>query len=169
MRETRMAAPISAVANIGEETAGKVSAYEQKNFATSWKRIGKIQKHGDGLKLDFQDPAGASHIAYVTRQALYQILQMRAAGDVITITETANEVITTISGRAFRSRTGRALCIRTPYYAGADMMVPWKMLERVINNAVAVAPVSIVQNIITPPKPRQNPTTALSHGLEGAF
>jgi hypothetical protein len=87
---------------------------------------------------------------------------------VVTVTETPQEIITAIVGKAFRSRTGRALMIRVPYYSG-DLMTPWAAFQKVMEGTRPAAPVSIVQITTSTPKPRQNNTTALSHGLEGCF
>lgn len=169
--ETRMAAPSSSsVAHVREGTAGNVLTSDQKSFsgAPSWKRIGRLEKQGEGMKITFADPFGAQHVVYITRQAARMITTERMPGDVVTVTETPQEIITAIVGKAFRSRTGRALMIRVPYYSG-DLMTPWAAFQKVMEGTQPAAPVSIVQITTSTPKPRQNNTTALSHGLEGCF
>ena len=167
--EIRMAGHSSSVANIREGTAGKVSTSEQKNLsgASAWKRIGRLEKQGE-LKITFTDPFGAEHVAYITRQEVRKILDQRMPGDVVTITETPQEIITAIVGKAFRSRTGRALMIRVPYYSG-DLMTPWAAFQKVMEGTQPAAPVSIVQILTPAPKVSQNGATGISHGLEGCF
>ena len=168
-KETRMAGHSSSVANIREGTAGNVSTSEQKNLsgASAWKRIGRLEKQGE-LKITFTDPFGAEHVAYLTRQEVRKITSDRMPGDLVTVTETPQEIITAIVGKAFRSRTGRALMIRVPYYSG-DLMTPWAAFQKVMEGQQPAAPVSIVQILTPAPKVSQNGAMGISHGLEGCF
>ena len=172
--EIRMEGHSSSVANIREGTAGKVSTSEQKNLsgASAWKRIGRLERQGEGVKITFADPFGASHVAYITRQEVRKILDQRMPGDLVTVTETPQEIITSIVGKAFRSRTGRALMIRVPYYSG-DLMAPWAAFLKVMEGTQPAAPVSIVQVLIPGPKVSQNHVTGFAgeirSGLERCF
>ena len=168
-RETE-AAGLSSVANIREGTAGKVSTSEQKNLsgASAWKRIGRLERQGEGVKITFADPFGASHVAYLTRQEVRKITSDRMPGDLVTVTETPQEIITSIVGKAFRSRTGRALMIRTPYYSG-DLMVPWQSFLNTMEGKQAAAPVSILENNTGTLNPQQNRMASLSHVLVGCL
>ena len=172
-KETRMAGHSSSVANIREGTAGNVSTSEQKNLsgASAWKRIGRLEKQGE-LKITFTDPFGAEHVAYLTRQEVRKITSDRMPGDVVTITETPQEIITAIVGKAFRSRTGRALMIRVPYYSG-DLMTPWAAFLKVMEGTQPAAPVSIVQVLIPGPKVSKNHAAGFAgeirSGLQGGF
>jgi len=173
-KETRMAGHSSSVANIREGTAGNVSTSEQKNLsgASAWKRIGRLERQGEAVKITFTDPFGASHVAYLTRQEVRKILDQRMPGDVVTITETPQEIITAIVGKAFRSRTGRALMIRVPYYSG-DLMTPWAAFQKVMEGTQPAAPVSIVQILTPAPKVSQNHAAGFAgeirSGLQGGF
>jgi hypothetical protein len=168
--KNRMAATNPGGESGGSEQAKFVSTSDHNNSSgpVSWKRIGRLEKQGEGMKITFADPFGAQHVVYITRQAARMITTERMPGDVVTVTETPQEIITAIVGKAFRSRTGRALMIRVPYYSG-DLMTPWAAFQKVMDGTQPAAPVSIVQTSIPAPKPRQNDTTALSHGLEGCF
>ena len=169
-KETRMAGHSSSVANIREGTAGKVSTSEQKNLsgASAWKRIGRLERQGEGVKITFADP----FVAYLTRQEVRKITSDRMPGDVVTITETPQEIITAIVGKAFRSRTGRALMIRVPYYSG-DLMAPWAAFLKVMEGTQPAAPVSIVQTLIPGPKVSKNHAAGFAgeirSGLQGGF
>jgi hypothetical protein len=167
VQEIGMAPP--GAGNVGSGP-NNVKTSDQKSFsgAPSWKRIGRLEKQGEGLKVTFADPFGAQHVVYITRQAVRTITAERMPGDVVTVTETPQEIITAIVGKAFRSRTGRALMIRVPWYSG-DLMTPWAAFQKVMEGTQPAAPVSIVQTSIPAPKPRQNDTMSLSHGLEGCF
>jgi len=169
--EIRMAG-LSSVAHV--RTAGNVSTSEQKNLsgASAWKRIGRLERQGEAVKITFTDPFGASHVAYLTRQEVRKILDQRMPGDVVTITETPQEIITAIVGKAFRSRTGRALMIRVPYYSG-DLMTPWAAFQKVMEGTQPAAPVSIVQILTPAPKVSQNHAAGFAgeirSGLQGGF
>jgi hypothetical protein len=172
VQEIGMAATNSTASNEGKgKAANHVLKTEQKSFsgAPAFRQIGHIEKRGEGLAVLFKDAAGAPRVVYLTRQAIRVITAERMPGDVTTITETPQEIITAISGRAFRSRTGRALMLRMPAWYSQDVMVSWAAFQRVMEGTQPAAPVSIVQITTSTPKPRQNSTTALSHGLEGAF
>jgi len=166
-RETEAAGP-SSVAHV--RTAMNGSTSEQKNLsgASAWKRIGRLERQGEGVKITFTDPFGAQHVAYLTRQECRKITADRMPGDVVTVTETPQEIITSIVGKAFRSRTGRALMIRVPYYSG-DLMTPWQAFQKVMEGQQQAAAVSIVQILTPSPKVSQNSTTGISYGLEGCF
>ena len=169
--EIRMAPP--GAGNVGSRP-NIVKQSEQKNLsgASAWKRIGRLERQAGGVKITFTDPFGAEHVAYVTRQEVGKILDQRMPGDLVTVTETPQEIITAIAGKAFRSRTGRALMIRVPYYSG-DLMTPWQAFQKVMEGQQPAAPVSIVQ-ILTPlPKVSQNHVTGFAgeirSGLQGGF
>ena len=167
-RETEAAGP-SSVAHV--RTAMNGSTSEQKSFsgASAWKRIGRLERQAGGVKITFTDPFGAEHVAYITRQEVRKILDQRMPGDVVTITETPQEIITAIVGKAFRSRTGRALMIRVPYYSG-DLMTPWQAFQKVMEGSQQAAPVSIIQTTTTTPKVLQNDSSSgIAQGLERCF
>ena len=173
-KETRMAGHSSSVANIREGTAGKVSTSEQKNLsgASAWKRIGRLERKGEGMAITITDPAGHEHTVFITRKEAGKIINDRAVGDVVTISETPQAIITSIVGKAFRSRTGRALMIRVPWYS-QDLMSPWAAFQKVMEGQQPAAPVSIVQILTPGPKVSQNHVTGFAgeirSGLQGGF
>ena len=170
-RETEAAGHSSSVPNIREGTAGKVSTSEQKNLsgASAWKRIGRLERKGEGMAITITDPAGHEHTVFITRKEAGKIINDRAVGDVVTVTETPTEIITAIIGKAFRSRTGRALIIKVPWFSG-DIMSPWQSMMNAFNGSVKAAPVSIIQTTTTTPKVLQNDSSSgIAQGLERCF
>jgi len=167
-RETE-AAGLSSVAHV--RTAMNGSTSEQKNLsgASAWKRIGRLERKGEGMAITITDPAGHEHTVFITRKEAGKIINDRAVGDVVTVTETPTEIITAIIGKAFRSRTGRALIIKVPWFSG-DIMSPWQSMMNAFNGSVKAAPVSIIQTTTTTPKVLQNDSSSgIAQGLERCF
>ena len=132
---------------------------------STWQRIGRLDKHGEGVRLTFKDPFGGEHLLYISRRDVAKIIHDRAPGDVVKIDETPNDIVISTEGRAFRSRTGRALMVRVPYYAGADIAVPWKMFMAVLEGKQQAAPLSIMQSTAPAPAPAMD----IRAGLQGCF
>jgi len=165
--EERNAAGGSPATTPGLTTPVKVSQFVNKNLPPVWKRIGRLERVGEGARIVFT-LSGSDHTVYLTRRELARITGDRMPGDLVTIEETPSEIITSVIGKAFRSRTGRALMIRTPYYSG-DLMVPWQSFQKAMEGKQAAAPVSILENNTGTLNPQQNRVASLSHGLEGCF
>ena len=55
---------------------------------------------------------------YINRKNLQRITRDRMPGDQLAVDETCGDV--TQEGWAFRSRSGKALCITHPFLSGAD-------------------------------------------------
>ena len=124
------------------------------------------------MAITITDPAGHEHTVFITRKEAGKIINDRAVGDVVTISETPQAIITSIVGKAFRSRTGRALMIRVPWYS-QDLMSPWAAFQKVMEGQQPAAPVSIVQILTPGPKVSQNHVTGFAgeirSGLQGGF
>ncbi len=121
------------------------------------------------MAITITDPAGHEHTVFITRKEAGKIINDRAVGDVVTVTETPTEIITAIIGKAFRSRTGRALIIKVPWFSG-DIMSPWQSMMNAFNGSVKAAPVSIIQTTTTTPKVLQNDSSSgIAQGLERCF
>ena len=167
--EIRMAGHSSSVAHV--RTAMNGSTSEQKNLsgASAWNRIGRLERKGEGMAITITDPAGHEHTVFITRKEAGKIINDRAVGDVVTVTETPTEIITAIIGKAFRSRTGRALIIKVPWFSG-DIMSPWQSMMNAFNGSVKAAPVSIIQTTTTTPKVLQNDSSSgIAQCLERCF
>jgi len=156
----RNAAAVPQPGSTGNSTPVKVSPIVNKNL---WHKIGKIERVGEGVKISvslFKD----EYTWFILRRDLGYIIRDHFPGQVVSITDTGNEVITEGVGRAFRSRSGKALILRTSFYSG-DMMTPWKALEGVLAGDTASSPVSVFEV----PIPQQERTSALSHTSPGCF
>jgi len=164
-----MAAAVPGAGNEGTgQAAGNVSPIVNKTVST-WQKIGRLERHGRGARLTFRDPFGAEHLLYISQRDMSRIIQDRAPGDVVRIDETPNELVISTEGRAFRSRTGRALMIRVPYCAGADIACPWKSFMAVIEGKQQAAPLSIMQTAGPAATPAQQHRGDISAGLAGGF
>ena len=135
----------SSVTTQGHSTPNSVKTFSDKNAPgpSVWKKIGRLERVGEGARITLS-PFGDDQIVYLTRRELAKITSDRMPGDLVTITETPQEIITAIVGKAFRSRTGRALMIRVPYCSG-DAMAPWQTFIKVMEGRQAAAPVSIIE------------------------
>ena len=164
----RHMAPIPAPGSKGNGKANNGSTFEQKTLSGGvWHTVGTITRAGEGLRIDFTVFKDDYHI-FLTRRELSNILKDRFPGDLVSIQETPGEVIISIIGKAFRSRTGRALMIRTPYYSG-DMMVPWQAFQNVLAGIAARAPISVLELPMSADNVQQERNVNLSHGLKGCF
>jgi len=161
----RHMAPIPAPGSKGNGKANNGSTFEKKNVSGPgrWHKVGTITRAGEGVKISvslFKD----EYTWFILRRDLGYIIRDHFPGQVVSITDTGNEVITEGVGRAFRSRSGKALILRTSFYSG-DMMTPWKALEGVLAGDTASSPVSVFEV----PIPQQERTSALSHTSPGCF
>lgn len=138
---------------------------EEEWTVSTWHKIGQIERHGEGVRLLFMDPFGGQHVVYLTRQEVVKITKDRMPGDLCTVTETANEVIVSNIGKAWRSRSGRALMIRVPCLAGAEAMAPWKAFCAVLEGRQQAAPLSVLEQ----GKPAPQAHSALTEGLKAGF
>jgi hypothetical protein len=66
--------------------------------------------------------------------------------DLVSLDEATNSlVVVGLDGRAYRSRSGRALCLRMPGLPDGRVMAPWKAFIGVVEGRVKTAMVSIVE------------------------
>ena len=173
--ENNVAAPVPPPGSNGNgKQAAKVLTSGQKNLSGTWHRVGKLERIGEGIRITFT-VFSTEHTVYLTRREVLKITADRMPGEICTITETAGEIITCNVGKAFRSRTGRALMIRTPNYSG-DLMTPWQAFQKVMDGSQMAAPVSIIEQGNAPPQRHSEPpasTTAargeIRAGLQGCF
>lgn len=126
--------------NVREGIADNASTFEQKLFS-HWKQVGTIEKYGEGLRLFFSE-AGSQRVAFITRKEMNNIIKNRLPGDVCTIEETGNEIIVTTIGKAYRSRSTRALIIQVHGFMHGDMTSPWYLFQKVIDGIKPDAPLS---------------------------
>jgi len=128
--------------NVREGIADNASTFEQKLFS-HWKQVGTIEKHCEGLRLCFSsDGPESKHIAYITRKDMNNIIKNRLPGDVCTIEETGNEIIVTTIGKAYWSRSNRAVIIQVHGFMHSDMISPWYLFQKMFNGITPNAPLS---------------------------
>jgi hypothetical protein len=138
------AAPSTGVASNGKESAIHESIPGYKTIST-WKRIGQLDRFQHGVRITYTDLFGTYHLLYISRNDFHKIIHDRMPGDLVSVDETTDRVVLNIEGRAFRSRSGRALCLRVPGLAGQDAMVPWNSFLAVIERKRKMAVVSILE------------------------
>jgi hypothetical protein len=143
-KSTEAAAPSTEVANNGKETAMNESVPGYKTIS-SWKRIGQVERFQHGVQFTYTDLSGISHLLYLSRTDFQKVILDRRPGDLVSIDETTNRIVLNIEGRAFRSRSGRALCLKVPGLAGRQAMVPWKAFLAVIERKQKKAAISILE------------------------
>ncbi len=154
----------STVTTQGQSTPKDVLNRTNKNVSSGpgvWHKVGRLERVGEGVKISvslFKD----EYTWFILRRDLGYIIRDRFPGQVVSITDTGNEVITSAVGRAYRSRSGRALVIKTDVYSG-DLMCPWAALECVLSGVTTSAPVSVFEV----PMPQQERTSARSHTSPG--
>jgi hypothetical protein len=137
------AAPSSSVANNGKETAIHESIAGYKTV-TVWKKIGEVTRFHMGVRFTFTDLFGQYHLLYICGSDLPKLIYDRRITDLVGIDESTNKVVINIEGKAFRSRSGKALCLRVPGFAGGEASVPWKAFLAVAEEKQQRARISIL-------------------------
>jgi hypothetical protein len=113
---------------------------------TTWKRIGRIERHPQGVMISFPDLFGVSRLFYIREHDIRKITDDRVPGDVVKIDETSSgDVVIRTEGRAYRSRSGQALILKVPGFTGAEVIAPWKSFLAVLEGLQQAAPLSVIQ------------------------
>jgi hypothetical protein len=136
-----LAAPSTGMVNNGRATAINESVPGYKTIPV-WKRIGQIERDRHGLKITLTDLFGQFHLLYLAERDLPKLVFDSMPGDLVGIDETTNGLVINLEGRAFRSRSGKALCIKIPGLAGGEAMVPWRAFMAVFEKRKKVAQIS---------------------------
>ena len=130
----------------------------------TWKKIGMIEPFHQGVRITYRDLFGTDHPLYVNRQGIARIRDDRATADVLKIEETiTQDLVVSTEGRAYRSRSGRSLCLKLPGLIGGEGFVPWRSFIDVLEGRKTSAPVSIIE---TAEKTRQNAPSARNSALK---
>lgn len=157
--------PSPIVASDGKGAANSMRTPELKTV-TAWKRIGRIERHLQGVKISFPDISGISRLFYIRQRDIQRITEDRVSCDVVTIDETSSgERVISTKGRAYRSRSGQALILEIPGFAGADVMAPWKAFLSVLGGLQQAAPLSVIQKTERAENRHQKTTSTLPRGL----
>lgn len=137
---------------------------------STFSRAGSIALEKQALRIDYES-FGQAHTCYISGKGIRSITgPSQFPADVEEITEGIDgTIVITQIGKAWRSRSGRALVIRTTQSDG-DLMVPWSQFRKVIGGQAAKA---IISRFNPPPKPQPRPVVEtgnnISQGLAGGF
>ncbi|MDI6898862.1 MAG: hypothetical protein QMC82_03430 [Methanolinea sp.] len=178
VKNTNAAAPFSPTANDGNGKAARNSIGMQINGV--FVRCGTIRMKGKAVEVAYRG-VGGEYTAYIGAKDIPGLVgPSRMPCDVHEVHEDpgTDTTMITVVGRAWRSRSGRALMIKTVHTAGADMMVTWRKFLDVLEGRTDRATVSKFADRIdtTTPAPIAQPRannepvkSPVSKGLEGAF
>jgi hypothetical protein len=157
------------VASNGKGATNSMQTSELET-TTTWKRIGRIERHLQGMKISFPDLFGVSHPFYICQGDIRRITDDRVPGDVVKIDETSGgDVVISIEGRAYRSRSGQALILKVPGFAGAEVMAPWKSFLAVLGGLQQAAPLSVIQRTERADHRRKKTISTLPRGLAAGW
>jgi len=112
-----------------QKAANNVSQSNKKRVSSSgnFVRVGKIELLGDALKVTYTS-FGATHTAYIGQHDTRRVQEPGAPQvDVVKVRVAGpgDTILSESIGKAWRSRTGRALILRTIDSQG-EIMTPWK-------------------------------------------
>lgn len=133
---------------------------------STFSRAGSITLEKNALKIEYE-AFGKTHVVYISTAGLRSLTgpsQMPADVEEITIGIDGTEVISKV-GRAWRSRSGKALVINTSQSQG-ELMVPWTGFKKVIEKKVEKARLS---RFTPPDKPRPRPSTETGNPMNAGL
>lgn len=153
-----VAGPIPSSSSQGTDAANTVS---QSKTISTFTRCGSIALEKNALRIIYES-FGTSHTVYISPAGIRSLIEKMMPADVEEVRTgiDGTEVVTQV-GKAWRSRSGKALVITTSQ-SGGELMVPWTGFKKVIEKKVEKATVS---RFNPPEKPRPRPSSALSQGL----
>ena len=142
----------------------------ESRTGTVWKRIGRIERHLRGVRISFTDLIGVSQLLYICQHDIQRIIKDRVACDVVKIEKmSSGERVIRTEGQAYRSRSGQALFLRIPGFAGAEVMAPWKSFLAVLEGLQQAAPLSVLQKTERAENRYQQTTSTLPRGLSAGW
>lgn len=165
------AAPSPVALTGGNRSAITPSPAGWKTLST-WHKVGRIERHAQGIRIEYHDLIkGERQEVFITARDLHHLVTRQIPCDVVSIKETPNDVVTSTKGRAYRSRSGRALVLRLVDMAGAEAMTPWKNLMQVIEGTAKAAPLSVMEEPKRPPSPTPTPAGTFDPraGMQAGF
>ena len=113
-----------------------------KTFS-SWQRVGFLQKAIEGVAVNVQSSFAGFDVFFIMEE---DIARLRAgiAVNIVSIREGVDgtEMVEPV-GRAFMSRSGKALQIKTPHLAGGEASVSWSRFLQVLEGSLKRANLSI--------------------------
>lgn len=158
------AAPFHGSQPRGGETAMSEST---SGYIGVFIRCGRIEKTEKGLVFSY-DSFGKKKEAHLSARSAQVLLNDRGApGQDLTRTWTGIDgaEVTEQIGKAYRSRSGKALMVKTIDSQG-DLSVTWQAFKKVVSGQSGSAPLSRIDQ---PPKPKPAPTSDLGEGLRRGF
>lgn len=163
------AAPYQGSANRGTGTANNVSTSRQKTVSQSgyFVRTGRIEMEKSALRLTYE-AFGKKVTAYIAARDLVRVLMPGAPAVPVVHVRTGIDgtEVTENIGTAWRSRSGKALMIRTIDSDG-EIMASFSKVRQLNQGEIRFAYLSRLPN---KDKPRPNPApSTLSEGLEEGF
>ena len=142
----------------------------ESRTGTVWKRIGRIERHLRGVRISFTDLIGVSQLLYICQHDIQRIIKDRVACDVVKIEKmSSGERVIRTEGQAYRSRSGQALFLSIPGFAGAEVMAPWKSFLAVLEGLQQAAPLSVLQKTERAENRYQETTSTLPRGLSAGW
>lgn len=167
MEQKNNAAGLTAATTQSQGTATNgIDVRTQSTFT----RAGSITLEKSALKIEYES-FGHPHVAYISAAGIRSLVgPTHMPCDVEEITEgiDGTTVICKV-GRAWRSRSGRALVITTNQSQG-DLMVPWSQFRKVLDRQVMKAIVSRFNPAPKPqPRPAMETSNSMSAGLARGF
>ena len=170
VKKPEVAAPTPDAGNEGNGKAATQSIDLRTN--STFSRAGTLSWDAMALKIVYES-FGTEHTVYLSPVGIRSltgpghfpcdVLELLTGPDGI-------EIIPQEIGRAWRSRSGRALVIVTPTSDG-ELMIPWQRFKRVIEHRIPSATVSRFNGPEKPaPRPTSEPQSAsITAGLERGF
>ena len=142
----------------------------ESRTGTVWKRIGRIERHLRGVRISFTDLIGVSQLLYICQHDIQRIIKDRVACDVVKMEKmSSGERVIRTEGQAYRSRSGQALFLSIPGFAGAEVMAPWKSFLAVLEGLQQAAPLSVLQKTERAENRYQQTTSTLPRGLSAGW
>jgi len=137
---------------------------------STFSRAGSITLEKSALKIEYES-FGQKHVAHISAAGIRSLVgPTHMPCDVEEIREGIDgTIVISKVGRAWRSRSGRALVINTTQSQG-ELMVPWGQFKRVLDRQVQKA---VISRFNPPPKPQPRPGmqtgNSISEGLARGF
>lgn len=148
-------------------TPGESADYvSQPKTISTFTKCGSISLEKQALRIEITT-FNQKHVAYISVAGIRQLIgptQMPADVEEIRAGIDGTEVITQV-GKAWRSRSGKALVINTSQSQG-ELMVPWTGFKKVIEKKVEKARLS---RFTPPEKPRPRPSTETGNPMNAGL
>ncbi len=152
----------------GLGSAGNQIDSKKNNSAGVFIRTGRVERDREALKITFK-AFEKEHVAYIGCQDVRTLLQPGAPSVAVTTIQEGidGSAIIHEAGKAWRSRSGKALMIRTTQSDG-EISVSWQKFVQVVNREISYAYISRMESLPDTPIKKQD-NSDIRAGLEGGF